>query len=272
MKKIIRIQSKFITVVFLVLFTNIAFGGVKQDVADLQSQINTIELMPGPQGEQGIPGDQGIPGVQGAPGERGAPGVQGVQGEQGNPGEQGVPGEQGNLGEQGLPGEQGNPGEQGFPGEQGIPGESGISDGETAGDLLSWDGNVWIAEAPTTVPTTVSHMQPFTGVNFIIALQGVFPSRNSISDPTIGEITMFAGNFVPRNWAFCDGQLLPISQYSALFSILGTTYGGDGRTTFALPDLRGRVPMHVGNGPGLSPRSLGTKSGTESESISLHAH
>jgi len=248
MKKIIRIQSKFITVVFLVLFTNIAFGGVKQDVADLQSQINTIELMPGPQGEQGIPGDQGIPGVQGAPGERGAPGVQGVQGEQGNPGE------------------------QGFPGEQGIPGESGISDGETAGDLLSWDGNVWIAEAPTTVPTTVSHMQPFTGVNFIIALQGVFPSRNSISDPTIGEITMFAGNFVPRNWAFCDGQLLPISQYSALFSILGTTYGGDGRTTFALPDLRGRVPMHVGNGPGLSPRSLGTKSGTESESISLHAH
>lgn len=79
----------------------------------------------------------------------------------------------------------------------------------------------------------------------------------------IGEIRGFAGNFAPRTWALCDGQLLAISSFTALFSILGTTYGGDGRTTFALPDLRGRVPMHTGTGPGLSPRPLGQRSGQE---------
>ena len=79
----------------------------------------------------------------------------------------------------------------------------------------------------------------------------------------MASIMLFAGNFAPRGWAFCDGQLLPISQYSALFSLLGTTYGGDGRTTFALPDLRGRAPIHPGNGPGLSDRRLGQKLGTE---------
>ena len=89
----------------------------------------------------------------------------------------------------------------------------------------------------------------------------------SISDPTIGEISMFGGNFAPRGWALCDGQLLPISQYSALFSILGTTYGGDGRVTFALPDLRSRVPMHAGNGPGLSQRRLGQRGGREENTL-----
>ena len=82
-------------------------------------------------------------------------------------------------------------------------------------------------------------------------------------EPFIGQIIMFAGNFNPRGWALCDGQLLAISQYSALFSILGTTYGGDGRTTFGLPDLRGRVAMHPGNGAGLSSRRLGEKGGVE---------
>ena len=67
-------------------------------------------------------------------------------------------------------------------------------------------------------------------------------------EPFIAEIRIFAGNFAPRGWAFCNGQLLPINQNQALFSLLGTTYGGDGQTTFALPDLRGRVPMHMGNG------------------------
>jgi microcystin-dependent protein len=81
---------------------------------------------------------------------------------------------------------------------------------------------------------------------------------------------MVAGNFAPRGWAFCDdGQLLPISQNSALFSILGTTYGGDGRTTFALPDLRGRVPIHTGSGPGLSYRNLGAKAGQEAVSLTV---
>jgi microcystin-dependent protein len=83
----------------------------------------------------------------------------------------------------------------------------------------------------------------------------------------IGEIRMFAGNFAPRSWALCDGQLLPINQNQALFSILGTTYGGDGQTTFALPDLRGRFPMHPGNGPGLSPRNLGEEGGVENVTL-----
>ncbi|WP_299769699.1 tail fiber protein [uncultured Dokdonia sp.] len=88
-------------------------------------------------------------------------------------------------------------------------------------------------------------------------------------DPFLGEIKLFAGNFAPRAWAYCDGQLLPISQYSALFSILGTTYGGDGRTTFALPDLRGRAAIHPGNGPGLSSYQLGQKGGRETISLNL---
>lgn len=82
-------------------------------------------------------------------------------------------------------------------------------------------------------------------------------------DPFIGTIIMFGGNFAPRGWAFCDGQLLAIPSNEALFSILGTTYGGDGRTTFGLPDLRGRVPIHEGQGPGLSNYPLGSKGGNE---------
>lgn len=86
-------------------------------------------------------------------------------------------------------------------------------------------------------------------------------------DPFLGEVILFGGNYAPRGWAFCDGQLLPISQNSALFSILGTTYGGDGYTTFALPDLRGRAPIHAGSGPGLSDRRLGLRSGAETTTL-----
>lgn len=82
-----------------------------------------------------------------------------------------------------------------------------------------------------------------------------------MSEPFIGEIRIFAGNFAIRNWAFCNGQLLPIAQNTALFSILGTTYGGDGRTTFGLPNLQGRAPMHAGRGPGLTDRRLGQSGG-----------
>ena len=84
-----------------------------------------------------------------------------------------------------------------------------------------------------------------------------------MSEPFVGEIRMFAGNFAPRGWAFCDGQLLAVSQNDALFSLLGTIYGGDGRTTFGLPDLRGRIPIHAGDGPGVSSRRLGAKGGSE---------
>jgi microcystin-dependent protein len=96
-------------------------------------------------------------------------------------------------------------------------------------------------------------------------------------EPFIGQIMLFAGNFAPRGWAFCEGQLLSIAQNTALFSILGTTYGGNGQTTFALPDLRGRVPVHPGQGPGLSNYTLGQQSGTENvtltvNQIPIHGH
>lgn len=88
-----------------------------------------------------------------------------------------------------------------------------------------------------------------------------------MSSGTIGEIRLFAGNFAPRDWAFCNGQLMSIAANSALFSILGTTYGGNGTSTFALPDLRGRVPVGVGQGPGLSNRQLGEASGQETVTL-----
>jgi microcystin-dependent protein len=91
-----------------------------------------------------------------------------------------------------------------------------------------------------------------------------------MADPFVGEIRMFAGNFAPRGNAFCDGQLLSISQHDALFSLFGTIYGGDGRTTFGLPDMRGRVPMHYGSGPGLTPRRQGQKFGVESVTLTTN--
>ena len=91
-----------------------------------------------------------------------------------------------------------------------------------------------------------------------------------MSEPFVGEIRMFAGNFAPRGWAFCDGQLLAVSQNDALFSLLGTIYGGDGRTTFGLPDMRGRIPIHAGSGPGLSPRRLGAKAGAENVTLTVN--
>ena len=86
-------------------------------------------------------------------------------------------------------------------------------------------------------------------------------------DPFIGEIKIFGGNFAPNGWAFCNGQIMSIAQNTALFSLLGTTYGGDGVQTFALPDLRGRVPLSFGQGPGLSDYVLGEASGTESVTL-----
>jgi microcystin-dependent protein len=98
-----------------------------------------------------------------------------------------------------------------------------------------------------------------------------------VSEPFYGEIVLFAGNFAPRGWAFCNGQLLPISQNTALFSILGTTYGGNGQTTFALPDLRGRAPISAGQGPGLDNYQLGQAAGEETVTLNVneipaHAH
>ena len=88
-----------------------------------------------------------------------------------------------------------------------------------------------------------------------------------MSEPFVAEIRIFAGNFAPRGWAFCNGQLLPISQNTALFSLIGTTYGGDGRSTTALPNLQGRAPMHPGRGPGLTARRLGQRGGVETVTL-----
>ena len=89
-------------------------------------------------------------------------------------------------------------------------------------------------------------------------------------DELMAVVKLFAGNFAPRGYAFCQGQILSISQNTALFSLLGTTYGGNGQTTFALPDLRGRVPVGQGQGPGLSPYSLGEVTGVESETLTTN--
>ncbi len=89
-------------------------------------------------------------------------------------------------------------------------------------------------------------------------------------EPFLGQIMLVGFNFAPRGWAFCDGQLLPISQYTALFSLLGTTYGGDGRTTFGLPDLRGRSAKHVGNGAGLANVRWGERGGSENHFLQIN--
>lgn len=88
-----------------------------------------------------------------------------------------------------------------------------------------------------------------------------------MGQPYVGEIRIFAGNFAPAGWAFCEGQLVPISENDTLFNLIGTTYGGDGEETFALPDLRGRLPVHMGTGPGLSPYVIGQLGGTETVTL-----
>src|SRR5437870_1250464 len=98
-----------------------------------------------------------------------------------------------------------------------------------------------------------------------------------MGEPYVGEIRLFAGNFPPNGWMFCEGQLLPISENEVLFQLIGTTYGGDGQSTFALPDLRGRVPIHQGTGSGLSTYILGENGGVEevtltTQQIPIHTH
>ncbi|MGH9841958.1 MAG: phage tail protein [Blastocatellia bacterium] len=90
-----------------------------------------------------------------------------------------------------------------------------------------------------------------------------------MASPYVGEIRMFGGNFAPVGWAFCNGQLLPISEFDTLFTLIGTTYGGDGINTFAVPDLRGRIPIHQGQGNGLSPRPIGQAGGVEQVTLTV---
>jgi microcystin-dependent protein len=196
-----------------------------------------------------------------------------------NAGPQGEPGPKGDPGATGPQGPQGDTGPRGPAGQDGArtyTGNGPVSIDNTAntiglnaatipGDLMTWDGNNWIARQPAAPAHTFpqdSNMQPYTTINFQIALEGVWPVRNGY-EPFIGEIMMAGFNYETQGFAYCNGQLLPISQYQALFSLLGTTYGGNGQTTFGLPDLRGRVPMQFGQGPGLQNRTMGYMGGTE---------
>jgi microcystin-dependent protein len=112
-------------------------------------------------------------------------------------------------------------------------------------------------------------MQPSLALNYVIATDGIYPPRDGFVPGVtlLGEVSIFAGNFAPGGWAFADGQLLPISQNTALFSLLGTTYGGDGQTTFALPDLRGRTLLHAGTGTGTT--TLGESFGIDQVTLTM---
>lgn len=145
-----------------------------------------------------------------------------------------------------------------------------INPGTATGDLITWDGNNWVNMQPAVQHFTlpVNNLQPYLIINYCIALQGIFPSRNT---PYIGEIDVYSFAFPPKGWAACNGQLLPINQNQALFSLLGTTYGGNGISNFALPNLQGRVPLHTGGGGssgGLSTYTLGQTGGVETNTIS----
>ena len=140
-----------------------------------------------------------------------------------------------------------------------------LNAGTAIGQLITWDGANWINTSPK--PTTnIPIMQPYLALNFCIASQGFFPSINGL-DPYLGEIEIFGFNFNPVGWLQCNGQLLSINQNLALFALLGTTYGGNGITNFAIPDLRGRVPMHFGQGAGLTNKFIGQQGGSEATPI-----
>jgi microcystin-dependent protein len=143
-----------------------------------------------------------------------------------------------------------------------------LNPGTKTGDLITWDGTNWINMQPATqhFNITVDNRQPFLALNYCIALEGVFPSRNGIS-PFISEIDLYAFNFAPKGYALCNGQLLPINQNTALFALIGTSYGGNGTTTFELPNLQSRAAIHNGQGATLSNYTIGQTGGTETNNI-----
>jgi len=344
MKKLIKTHSLILIMGSLFFTSGSALAGIKDEISDLQNQIDTIELTPGPQGEKGDQGDTGDTGLTGAKGDTGDTGLTGAKGDAGGivqykaalpiaingiqrltidatggmytleiggsvpsadlnfdasvsaialeiqvlvESEYSVTG--GNdvkVTQEGVglyhitfvdeladvtidlltvdsTNLTGGTGGDGMGGTIDVSEEIGLTEGVNMGDLLEWNGSNWMAKAPRLVNIpSHTNMQPSLGMHYAIALVGQFPSR-SAADPFIGEIMLVGFNFPPRGWAFCEGQLLPIVQYQALFSLLGSTYGGDGRTTFGLPDLRGRVPVGVGSGAGLSNRNWGQRFGEE---------
>jgi microcystin-dependent protein len=138
-----------------------------------------------------------------------------------------------------------------------------LNPGTNVGDLITWDGTNWVNMQPAVqhFSITQDNRQPFLTLNYCIALEGIFPSR-STSEPFVAEIDIYAFNFAPKGFATCNGQLLPINQNQALFSLIGTYYGGNGTTNFALPNLQGRVAMCQS-----SSFVLGQTGGSESATI-----
>jgi microcystin-dependent protein len=312
--------------------------------------------LPGPKGDkgdqgiQGLPGPKGDQGIQGLTGPKGDQGIQGIQGLTGPKGDQGIQGIQGIQGLTGAKGDQGDPGVAfddtqvlttktwtsskintvlatkanisslaliatsgaysditGKPttlsgygitdamstshaangitstnisnwntavawGNHATQGYVKNSSPTVAGNLMTFDGTNWVSKnlviSAAGNGQPVSIMQPYLTLNYCIALQGIFPSRNS-GDPFLGEIELYGFNFEPRGFAFCNGQIMSIAQNTALFALLGTTYGGNGQTTFALPDLRGRVAVQLGQGPGLSDFQIGQTGGSETITLTI---
>ena len=142
-----------------------------------------------------------------------------------------------------------------------------LNPGTATGDLISWDGANWVNMQPAAQHFSVigDNRQPFLTINYCIGLLGIFPNRNSAT-PFVGEIDMFAFAFPPKGFAFCNGQLLPINQNQALFSLLGTQYGGNGTTNFALPNLQGRIPIHMGSN-GTTNYTIGQTGGVETNTL-----
>ncbi|GHA04739.1 hypothetical protein GCM10008090_12720 [Arenicella chitinivorans] len=270
--------------------------GLKGDKGDKGDTGDT-----GPKGDKGDKGDTGDTGLKGDKGDKGDTGDTGLKGDKGDKGDTGDTGLKGDKGDKGDPGAIGPQGIQGPAGADGadgtiisvdettifetIPDAANPNEKTLSGIVYSAGSRIQITTPDANLPaqkviafnpsgltartsSAVNIRDPWLGVNYIIATLGVFPSRSG-ADAYIAEIVMFGGNFAPRGWAFCHGQLLPVAQNTALFSLIGTTYGGDGRTTFALPDLRGRSPIGAGSGPGLTTISAGQKGGAETINLAL---
>ena len=150
----------------------------------------------------------------------------------------------------------------------------------TSAKLVTFDGTNWVAKS-LLVNTSgsgqpASIVQPFLTLNYYIACYGVYPSQAG-ADPYIGEIQLAGFYYAPMDFLACNGQLIPIAEFDVLFNLIGTTYGGDGQTTFGVPDLRGRVALHQGQGSGMSNKVLGQVAGTENvylttNNIPAHTH
>jgi microcystin-dependent protein len=265
------------------LLINVAVGPDPASPCQSATRVTWSETgPPGPEGPKGDPGKGGKDGKDGKDGKPGPKGDPGKDGKDGDPGPGGPQGEKGSKGDEGPPGPDGPAGPPGPDGPAGPAGPDGPDGPPGPAGPPGPDGPAGPAGPPGQVPDATgvaggsgahANVQPFVTLNCIIALEGIYPSRDgggSTDSAFIGEVKWFAGDFAPRGWAFCDGQLLSPNDNPALFSILGTTYGGDGRTTFALPDARGRAILHQGSGPGLSPRTLGRKAGQETVVLNVN--